>query len=147
MHPSSLTEPSVLRVPSKLVCSPIRLSTSTLSTTGLRGRRVVGKPTLTSAEDERKLGPDTPWAGVVTPAAGAAPTIVSFGSGVTGTVAASSRSFDDSAPRNRVHSCSSDFLNIWLLLEGLTRNTPIVLRGSIGPSARAWQAAKRTSMS
>src|SRR5439155_2209255 len=101
-----------------------RLSTSTLSTTGLRGRRVVGRPTLTSAADERKLGPDAPWAGVVTPAAGAAPTIVSFGSGVTGTVAASSRSFDDSAPRNRFHSCSSDFLNIWLLLEGLTRNTP-----------------------
>src|SRR6266849_4246701 len=127
IEPSKRTEPSVLSVPSKLVCSPIRLSTSTLSTTGLRARRAVGKPTLTSPADERKLGPDAPWVGVVTPAAGAAPTIVSLGSGVTGTVAASSRSFDDSAPRNRVHSCSSDFLNIWLLLEGrrrIRRRTP-----------------------
>src|SRR5207244_1431765 len=110
------TAPSVFSVPSKVVCSPIRLSTSTPSTTALRGTRALGRPTLTSLADERKLGPAAP--GAAEPAAGAAPTMVSFGSGATGTVAASSRSLDDSAPRNRVHSCSSDFLNIWRLLHG-----------------------------
>src|SRR5207247_8772999 len=98
-------------------------------------RRVVGKPTLASPADERRLGPDDAW--LDAPAAGADPTIVSLGSGVTGTVAASSRSFDDSAPRNRVHSCSSDFLNIWLLLEGGWTKHADVPRRSNGPSPMA----------
>src|SRR5207253_10171415 len=84
-----------------------------------RDRRVAGRPTFTSCEDERKLGPEV----VGCPTTGGPdvlPVVASFASGTAGAAPVSSRSLDN-APRNRVHSCSSDFLNIWLLLRGLSR--------------------------
>src|SRR5262249_24122383 len=113
--PISRTAPSVLSVPSNVVCSPIRLSTSPLSTT-LRVSRPDGRPTFTSPCDGRKLGPAVaPDAGAGVPVA--AVLLVSVMSAVAAEAPASSRSFDR-APRNRVHSCSSDFLNMWLLQRG-----------------------------
>src|SRR5437870_3023495 len=118
IEPSWRTAPSVFSVPSKFVRSPIRLSTSTPSLTALRVRRDVGSPTFTSPADGRKLGPDDP--GTAGGAGATALLVVSLTSGGTGAAGPSSRSLDN-APRNRVHSCSSDFLNIWLLLRGLSR--------------------------
>src|SRR5919202_451553 len=113
MEPSRRTGPSDLRVPSKLVRSPIRLSTSPDSLTTLRDGRVAGKPTLTSLAVERKLGPDDAGTAPEVCAAAAELSLLS----TVGAPAASSRSLD-SAPRKRDHSCSSDFLNIASSSEG-----------------------------
>src|SRR3954451_17194235 len=116
-EPSRRTAPSVFKVPSNVVCSPIRLSTSTLSPITLRVSRPVGRPTFTSAAEGRKLGPDVAGAtGAVAGPVGAL-LVASVISSVGAAAAASSRSFDR-APRNRVHSCSSFFLNMWLLQRG-----------------------------
>src|SRR5579871_4091136 len=121
MAPSSRTGPSVLSVPSNVLRSPMSVSMSIPSTPLLRDMRVVGKPTLTSLVEARKLGPGDAGGGVFWPTRGGpdvVPVVISPVSGV-GTAAVSSRSLLDSAPRNRVHSCSSDFLNIGFLLQRL----------------------------
>src|SRR5262245_8921865 len=95
--PSSRIAPSHLRVPSKVVRSPIRLSTSEPSATP-RLRRCEGRPTLTSPGEARKLGPAVDEGGAAEDCAAAA-FVESLVSGMVEVGAASSRSLD-SAPRN-----------------------------------------------